>query len=260
MKKLFWFFLISHLCSSGLALISSTNSSLFTLDTVNPEINLIAPNGGEEWYIGDTNNILWTATDTNLTPNSIYLWYSMNGGGDFITLAEAIPNSGSYLWQMPDYQSYNAKVRIQTEDNFGNANQRNSASTFSITYVPPTEPESVAVDISNNVDAIITWLPVTQTIYGTPITPDGYIILYNESAYEYDDHFYYYLWDVTEGTSFTHVGVAHHRDQMFYRVVAYKDYDERLESILTAARLHPEQKLSLADIKDRLQNWQGGEK
>ena len=49
------------------------------------------------------------------------------------------------------------------------------------------------MDISNGVDAVIGWQPVTQTIYGGPIVPDGYIVLYNETPYEDDDNLYYYL-------------------------------------------------------------------
>ena len=230
-------------------------------DTVDPSLSITAPNGGEAWYIGDTNDIIWTASDTNLSPNSVYLWYSMNGGTNYIPLAEAIANSGNYPWEMPSVQSYNAKVRMKVSDSFGNFTQKASASAFTITYVPPQAPEGVNVNTSNGIDAILTWQPVTQTIYNTPITPDGYIVLYNESPYEHDEHFYYYLWDVTSGTSFTHGGVMRRRAEMFYRVVAYKDYDGRMAGILSAARANPETKLSLADIKQALVSADmGGEK
>ncbi len=249
------------LCVTALfALSSNTNSDPFTLDTVDPAVTIIAPNGGEEWYIGDTNDILWTAEDTNLTPNTICLWYSLNGGGDYILIAENTVNSGTYAWQMPDTQSSNALVRIQALDDFGNQGEEASAGAFTITYVPPAPPENLNVDISNEVDAVITWDPVTQTIYGTPITPDGYIVLYNESPYEENDHFYYFLWNVTSGTSFTHPCVADFRDQMYYRVVAYKDYDGRLADILASAKANPAQKLTLEGIKALLQAEHGGAK
>lgn len=59
--------------TAAFALSSNTNSDPFTLETVDPAVTVIAPNGGEVWYIGDTNDILWTAEDTNLTPNTICL-------------------------------------------------------------------------------------------------------------------------------------------------------------------------------------------
>ena len=246
------------ICMATFALSSTTNSASFSLDTVDPNISIIAPNGGESWYIGDTNDIIWAAEDTNLTPNTINILYS-TGGTEYLPLAENIANSGSWPWLMPEVQSYSARVKITALDDFGNLGEKVSG-TFSITYVPPAAPENLNVDISNNVDAVITWDPVTQTIYGTPITPDGYIVLYNESPYEHDEHFYYFLWDVTSGTSFTHPRVAQHRDQMFYRVVAYKDYENRLASIFAAAKANPETKLSLEDIKTLFLAGLGGEK
>ena len=108
------------------------------------------------------------------------------------------------------------------------------------------------MDITNAVDAVITWQPVTQTIYGSPIIPDGYLVLYNETPYENQDNLYYYLWDVTTGSSFTHPRVALHRDQMYYRVVAYKDHDGRMANILAETKANPERKLSFQEIKNRM--------
>ncbi|HNQ43532.1 MAG TPA: Ser-Thr-rich GPI-anchored membrane family protein, partial [Candidatus Cloacimonadota bacterium] len=222
-------------------------------------LSILSPNGGEAWYIGDTNDITWTASDTNLSPNSVYLWYSMNGGSSYTTLAEAIANSGSYPWEMPSTQSYNARVRIRVSDSFGNFSQKASASSFTITYVPPQAPTGVNVNTTNGIDAIITWQPVTQTISDTPITPDGYIVLYNESPYE-DDQFYYFL-AMTTGLSHTHPWVARFRNQMFYKVIAFKDYRGALANILQPAVQNPELKLTLAEIKEALQNYPwGGEK
>jgi len=237
-------------CVASFALSSTTNSALFTLDTVAPSLALIAPNGGEQWYLGDTNDILWTATDTNLIDDSVFLWYSLNGGIYYTILAEGIANSGYYPWLMPNQTTNQGRVRIRVEDGFGNLTQISSAGTFTIPYVPPAAPEGITVDITNSVDAVITWEPVTQTIYGTPITPDGYIVLYNESPYENNDHFYYFLWNVTSGTSFTHPDVARFRDQMYYRVVAYIDYDGRMAGILADAKADPERKLSFAEIRE----------
>lgn len=242
---------ILFIFATGLLALSSFGTSApVVIDTVDPSLSIISPNGGEAWYIGDTNDITWTASDTNLSPNSVYLWYSMNGGTNYSPLAEAIANSGSYPWEMPSTQSYNARVRIKVSDSFGNSTQRSSASPFTITYVPPQTPSDVSVDTSNNVDAVLSWNAVTQTIYNTPITPDGYIVLYNETPYE-DDQFYYFLTE-TANLSYTHQRVARFRNQMFYRIVAYKDYDGRLAGILANAKANPETKYSFSEIKQTL--------
>jgi hypothetical protein len=249
---------ILFIFTSGLlALTGYGTSAPVVNDTVDPSLSILEPNGGEEWYIGDTNDITWAASDTNLSPNGIWLWYSLNGGADYISIAEGITNSGSYPWEIPAEQSYNAKVRVKAVDSFGNFTQTAIAAAFSITYVPPAEPQGVNIDISNEVDAAITWQAVTQTIYGTPITPDGYIILYNESPYESDEHFYYFL-AMTTGLSYTHQYVARFREQMFYSIIAFKDYDRSLAAILAPALANPKLKLSLADIKTRLRLAKGG--
>ena len=204
------------------ALTGYGDTPAFTLDTVAPILDLIAPNGGEEWYIGDTHDILWTAADTNPASTGTYLWYSLNGGADYTVLAEAIANTGSYPWVMPASQSYNARVRVRVYDSFGNQSQDASATAFAITYVPPAAPQNVNMVITNSIDALITWDPVNQTIYGTPIVPDGYIVLYNETPYE-DEQFYYFL-GRSYTTNYTHHDVAEFRGQMYYRVKAYKYY------------------------------------
>jgi len=252
MKKIIVVLVLVCLYISAFALASTTNSALFTLDTTDPTLHLQTPNGGEQWYLGDTHNILWTATDTNLIHDSVYLWYSHNGGTSYIPLEEGIANSGSYPWLMPNQTTNNGRIRIGVTDSFGNISQKVSASAFCISFVPPATPEGVEVNLSNAVDAVITWLPVTETIYGTPIVPDGYLVLYNESPYEQNDHFYYFLWDVTSGTSFTHPRVALHRNQMFYRIVAYKDFEERMAHVLREVKANPDRKLTFQEIKDHM--------
>jgi len=256
MRKVFFILLL--VCSGLLyGLTGSGETEYFTLDVVPPEVELISPNGGEEWYIGDTNPIQWTATDTNLAADGVYLWYSLNGGSEYHGLASALSNSGSFAWELPDVQSYNARVRIRVSDNFGNSTFRNSAGAFSITYVPPAAPDSVSIDTSNSVDAVLSWTPVVTTIYGSPIIPDGYIVLYNETPYT-DEQFYYYHGETTN-TCYTHYNVARRRDQMFYRIVAFKDYDGRLASILSCNRRDEANPRLWSDILDELKT-EGGAK
>ena len=260
MKKFMFLVTLLTLCVAAQAMSSTTNSAMITLDTVAPALELSAPHGGEEWYLGDTNNILWNATDSNLVHDSVNIWYSLNGGTNYTLLAEGIANSGTYAWPLPDNTSNNAKVKIQVADSFGYISEKVSASTFSITYVPPEAPEGVNVDIANAVDALISWQPVTETIYGSPITPDGYLVLYNETPYEDEDNLYYFLWDVTSGNTFTHPRVALYRDQMYYRVVAYKDHDGRMANILAEAKSNPDKKISFQEIKSRMNPGTGGVK
>lgn len=238
------------------ALTGYGDTPSFTLDTVAPVVELIAPNGGEAWYIGDTNDILWTATDTNVPPNPMTLWFSASGGLDWALLEEGHPNSGSYPFSVPSFQTNAARVRIGMTDAFGNYAQDQSQTNFAITYVPPAAPQNVNVDISNAIDAVISWDAVTQTIYGTPIVPDGYIVLYNQSPYEYDDHFYYFL-GRSYTTGYTHHDVAEFRDQMYYRVQAYKYYTRGQLELLDLLAAGAGQPLLWRDVLELLH--QGGD-
>ncbi|NLN85425.1 MAG: hypothetical protein GX135_04890, partial [Candidatus Cloacimonetes bacterium] len=189
MKKAVLFAVLMGTLTLCLALSSIGMSPVLTIDTVDPEIEIFNPAGGELWYIGDSHDIQWTATDTNLMEDEIDIWYSLNGGSDYTALAMSIFNSGTQPWEIPAWQTQSAKIRVDAIDSFGNTASQNSNS-FKIGYVPPAIPTGISVNITNEIDALISWDAVTHTIppYNTPITPDGYIILYNESPYEYDEH------------------------------------------------------------------------
>lgn len=215
------------------ALTGEGTSGPVTMDTVDPEVTVNYPNGGEELYIGDSADITWGATDFGLAANPIKISYSSDNGNDFDILDSLEVNDGIYYWELPSITSYANLIKIYAEDNFGNVGVDSSNSVFSITYVPPAPPQNVNVDLSNNIDAVITWTAVDTTIFGTSIAVDGYIILYNETAYEDSLHCYYFLAATNSATTtYTHLRVAEFRDQMFYKVVAYKDFRGNIEIIL----------------------------
>ncbi len=87
-------------------------------------------------------------------------------------------------------------------------------------YVPPLPPDNVSVVVSN-ADVQISWQLVDTDILGHPVSPDGYVILYNEIPND-DEHFWYL--GFTESNSFTHYYVNNYRDSMFYKVVAVVFY------------------------------------
>jgi len=218
------------------ALVGEGTYGSFTMDTVNPEVTVNSPNGGEELYIGDSHNIIWNATDYELATNSVTILYSSNNGNDYDILDSLEVNDGTYSWELPSITSLVNLVKIKTEDNFGNIGEDISNAVFSIIYegVPPAPPESIIIDISNEIDAIITWTEVDTTINGNPIAIDGYIVLYNETVCEDSINCYYFLAATNSATtSYTHLRVAEFRDQMFYIVVAYKDYRGNIERTLT---------------------------
>ena len=243
------FIILSILALPVFALIGEGVSPCSTIDTVLPEVTLTYPNGGEELYISDTADITWTVTDFGLAANPITISYSDNNGQDYSELSSLEANDGTYNWELPSIICYNNLIKIFAEDSFGNVGADSSNAVFSITYVPPATPTNVNVDLTNEIDAVITWAEVDTTIFGTPIEVDGYIVLYNETAYEDTMHCYYYLANTdNETTTYTHFGVSRFRDQMYYKVVAYKDYRGDMNNILTNL---PKEKLTWAELQRR---------
>lgn len=244
-------------CAVGLlALSGHGDSGQLVLDTVPPVVKVLAPDGGEIWYLGFTFDILWSSYDSNPQANTISLSYSTDGGASYASILDNTANDGNEPWLVPMVPTTAALVRIGAVDAFGNTGQDVSLAPFSLEYVPPQPPGGVNVDTSNDLDAVLSWLPVTETTYNTPITPDGYIILYCENPSP-SIHDYFFLGE-TDGLTYTHEDVVQFRSQMYYRVVAYVDMDGRISSLLKTLEQNPQPRLSLADILVRLSRPQGG--
>lgn len=240
------------------ALTGEGTSGSTAMDTVDPEVMVNYPNGGEELYIGDSADILWNATDFGLIANSIKISYSDDNGNNYVILDSLEANDGIYIWALPSTICYTNLIKVNAEDNFGNIGEDSSDAVFSITYVPPAPPENVTIDLSNEIDAVISWTEVDTTIFGTPIEVDGYIVLYNETAYEDSMQCYYFLGATNSSiTTYTHYRVAEFREQMFYKIVAYKDYRGNISQILVNLpqqnkRLNlPNEKLAWTDLQRR---------
>ena len=170
------------------------------------------------------------------TPDSVYLSldvdFSDASSGNIDNWLWDFQNDGIYdsFDQNPSFTYtnvgiYDVKLKISNETQVDSLIKYNC---IAVVYIPPAQPTDVQVDIVIP-DAIISWSTVDTTIFGDPITPDGYIVLFSEN-----EENYFYLFSTTD-TTFTHIRVAEHRDNMFYQVVAFIDYSreqiEYLESL-----------------------------
>ncbi len=115
-------------------------------------------------------------------------------------------------------------------------NNSNASPTYTIQltgiceYNPPLNPENVTIITIGN-DAQISWDQVTEDIFGNSITPNGYIVLYNESPNSVEEDFYF-LQYVSDSTAYTHQNVGYFRDNMYYQVKTYISYDPiRIEGL-----------------------------
>jgi len=59
-----------------------------------PEITVTIPNGGEHWMMWDTVQVEWTANGVD----SVKIELSLSDGIDWMTIAESVPNTGTFDW------------------------------------------------------------------------------------------------------------------------------------------------------------------
>jgi len=61
---------------------------------VNATLTVGYPNGGEVWFVGETEDILWTSQNVD----SVRIELSTDGGTSWTTIIDSIPSSGNYSW------------------------------------------------------------------------------------------------------------------------------------------------------------------
>jgi hypothetical protein len=96
-------------------LVDNTNSIYATSDgtfeiSPNPGVHMIAPDGGENWPVGSTQNILWSTTGPGI--GNVKLEYSINGGTAWKSITESTLNNGSYPWVISQNNSEKALVKV----------------------------------------------------------------------------------------------------------------------------------------------------
>lgn len=111
--------------------ISNIEGELGPLQTSpqTPSITVVSPNGGENWLIGETRQILWTSQ--NLVGN-VDILLSRDGGTSWETLFTNTPNDGVEAWVVTDPPTSNAKVRVRSSSN--HSIYDNSDGLFSIGF------------------------------------------------------------------------------------------------------------------------------
>lgn len=87
-----------------------------------PSITVDSPNGGEQWVIGSTHDITWTAANVS----SVDIDYAADGS-NYTRIASA-RTGGTYTWTVPSPATTSAKIRISS----GSTSDTSNAS-FSVT-------------------------------------------------------------------------------------------------------------------------------
>ncbi len=97
-----------------------------------PSVHVLSPAGGEILARNQTHDVAWSSTDDG-SVSSIDLFYSTDGGLSFpFPIATGLPDSGHYLWTVPQTSSFQARVRAVAHDDSGNSAETSSAADFDL--------------------------------------------------------------------------------------------------------------------------------
>jgi len=92
------------------SLITDESDAVFSIN-LNASVTVTSPNGGENWLAGSTENITWT----NVGLTSVDLEYSIDNGTNWLPIEQEVAASaGSYSWTVPEVNTTEALVRINS--------------------------------------------------------------------------------------------------------------------------------------------------
>jgi hypothetical protein len=137
----------------GTPSIYDISDANFTISSL-PSVTVTAPNGGENWTVGDNHDITWSATSS---VGHVKIEYSTNGGSTWSTVASSTLNSGSYRWTVPNSPSTTSRVKVSsvgTPSIYDISNADFTISSLpSITVIVPNGGENWTVGSNHD----ITW-------------------------------------------------------------------------------------------------------
>ncbi|MFQ5905836.1 MAG: hypothetical protein ACE5JA_04610 [bacterium] len=115
------------------------SESLFTIsDRTDPFVQVISPNGGEAWNVGDQDTIAWIASDL-FDVDSLDIYYSTDNGGTWGVISSSEANDSIHVWTVPNTPSDSCLVRIRAYDPNSNMGVDVSDGAFSIQIVGVSE-------------------------------------------------------------------------------------------------------------------------
>lgn len=89
--------------------IQDVSDRTFTILT--PSLDVISPNGGEQWFTETTQTITWRSEGVDPSAR-VQIELTRDGGARWETLLAGVPNTGKATWQVSGDASSNARVRI----------------------------------------------------------------------------------------------------------------------------------------------------
>lgn len=137
----------------GNSLIQDATDANFTINTALPMYLVCEPNGGETWFAGETENILWGSAFT--TEPNVKLEYSTDNGSNWVTIISSTFNDGTYAWLVPDTPSPISLVKVSGATLPTNVDSSDAVFTLA-PHVTVTSPNGAEV-LTGCTNHNITW-------------------------------------------------------------------------------------------------------
>ena len=93
--------------------VMDSTTTKFTILPGIPQVT--SPNGGQEYYVGTAYNITWT--EQYYYTDFVTIQYSTNNGSSWLPIANAVSNSGTYSWTVPNTLSQQCLVKVSDYNN-----------------------------------------------------------------------------------------------------------------------------------------------
>ena len=130
--KILILFILSHtyILSQDIEII--VYSDIFTIDTIDPIIEVYTPEHGDQYDEGDIILITWEASDDSPRENPMSLNVSGFIDTPYIELVSNFPNTGDYGTFAPDLNTIFASMRLDIVDIYGNISSAYTSGYFTI--------------------------------------------------------------------------------------------------------------------------------
>jgi hypothetical protein len=99
-----------RICSVATPSICDVSNAPFTIS--DGSVRVIAPNGGEVWFVGSTRRIEWTSS----AAGNVRIEVSRNGGASWTPIFPSIANDGRQNWVVTGPPTTAARVRVCVVD------------------------------------------------------------------------------------------------------------------------------------------------
>jgi len=127
------------------------------VDTIAPVVEVLSPNGGEMFGAARSTVIQWAAADANLDPVKGITIEASTGKDTWIAVAQNVPNTGKYHWDIPaGLSSSTCRIRVTARDLAGNVTSDSSDADFVVDGLAP-DLRIVGPNAANEVPVRIEW-------------------------------------------------------------------------------------------------------